>query len=546
MKAIGIDLGTTYSCVATVGPSGKPEVVLNSEGERTTPSAVWFDVNRVVVGDEAKGMAPIYPENVSTFIKREMGSESYRFTCSRGEFCPEQISAYILKKLVQGASDQLGEPITHAVITIPAYFADAERIATLNAAKIAGIEVLQIINEPTAAAIAYGMNSNPNSTPKHILVYDLGGGTFDVSIIRVTAEELRVICTDGDHHKGGKDWDDRLINILIDKFRMATSNMYDMTTDLALMQELQRMAERSKIALSTKGTITEALNFNGEKHRLSVTREEFELATRDLLEETLQLTRDVIEVAKGKGVLSIDELILVGGSTRMPQVTKALKENLGMEPKMFDPDEAVAKGAALVALSHILKNTAQDYKLIPQQKKGEPATPLSDFALPALAEKTGYSLGVIKNLTREFVNVCSKSYGAVYVVDKIGEVRKIFNIICRNTAVPAEGSSLGYTLYKNQENVRTTVMENNEPTDTPISLDEGTLLWEGMLKIQPGLPEDSPIETVFRLDENGILHVLSRDPASGNTIEADVQTGNSISKKELSEMRDRMDQDIVE
>lgn len=543
MRAIGIDLGTTYSCVATVDSSGKPVIIPNKDGELTTPSVVWFDGARIVVGNEAKGMAPACPEDVVSFVKRDMGSDSYRFSCDRGDLRAEEISAIILKKLVQDASEHLGEKITEAVITVPAYFSFNERQATENAAKIAGLKVIQLINEPTAAAIAYGLGTNKNSQRRHILVYDLGGGTFDVTVIAVSSEGIEVICTDGDHRLGGADWDARLISLLVDKFQMETGDTHNLYENLGAMQELQSKAERMKKGLSRSSSAADSINVNGDKVKLTVTRSEFEAATIDLLQKTLDFTVSVIDTARDKGVSHIDEIIMVGGSTRMPQVPEALQRHFNMQPKGYDPDEAVAKGAALTALSCLLRRESRHFNETDFVLEGSSSRPISDFEIPSIARATGFSEELIENINIKIVNVCSKSFGEVMLTDT---GHRLFNIIYRNTPLPAMGRLRGGTNRDNQTTVQITVMENMEEKAEHIDPELGTLLWEGDLKVQPGLPQGSPIDTEFRLDESGMLHIYSHDPVSGNSIEADVQTCNSITKKELENMRRNLDSADIE
>lgn len=550
-KAYGIDLGTTYSCIAWVGPSGRPEVLPNCDGERTTPSAVWFDDDRVVVGQEAKGMAPVCPGDVATFVKREMGSDSFVFSCSKGDLRPEQVSAYILKKLVKDANEFTGENIRDVVITCPAYFSFREREATKAAGAIAGLNVLNLLNEPTAAAICYGLYGDSVRDTRHVLVYDLGGGTFDVTVIRVAPGGIDVVCTDGNHRLGGKDWDDRMVQLLIDKFQRATGNMDNLYDDPAAMQELSAMAERSKKALSQRTETTESFNYQGDRQRLSVTREEFETATRDLLEQTVDFTRLVMCQAKEKGVRHIDNLILVGGSTRMCQVPEILRSELGMEPKVYDPDESVAKGAAVHAMAYLVKQELGDGFSL-EADGGEGGFSLETRErLEDLANEAGFSLEAMQGIMTPTTNVCSKSFGDVYYVERVGEER-IINLIHRNTALPVEKSMTGYTRRDNQPGVPVMVAENMDDGSNPesckdgIPLDECNILWKGSLDIQPGLSAGSPVETVFRLDESGLLHVLSRDPASGNEITAEVQTASTISREELQQMQRDMAQDTVE
>lgn len=558
MKTVlGIDLGTTYSCMAYINGYGKPEVIPNADGDHTTPSVVWFDDNRVVVGEEAKGMATLCPNDVAAFVKREMGSESFRFACSFGTLRPEQVSAYVLKKLVKDASAALGEEIRDVVITCPAYFSFREREATKAAGTIAGLNVLEILNEPTAAAIAYGLSEKNCSGERNIIVYDLGGGTFDVTIINVSPNGINVVCTDGNHQLGGKDWDDRLIQILIDQFQRETGIMDDLYADPVVRQELIRIAERAKKALSQRAEVTENITYHGEKQRIRVTREAFEEATEALLAETVDFTRAAMDAARDKGVTHFDELILVGGSTRMPQVARILRDELGMEPKTYDPDEAVAKGAAIVGMSHALREEiGGDFSLEGAQGGSSGFSLEGEEKLRQVADENGFSLETLKGILTPTSNVCSKSFGQVLLRARDSQ-RRIFTMIFRNTNLPTEVSLTSLTVADNQPTVCITVVEGMEDMPTSkdeaerlsedgIDVEEGVVLWEGDLTMAPNLPAESPVETVFKLDASGILHIYSRDPASGHSIEATIKTSSSIDPRDLDAMRKSMDRTRVE
>ncbi len=553
---IGIDLGTTNSCMALVDASGKPQVISNSDNARTTPSAVWFDGARVVVGDEAKGMASVYPTEVATFVKREIGNPDFRFRCELGELRAEQVSAYILRKLAQDAAEKLGSPVEDVVITCPAYFTSDEIKATRTAGEMAGLNVLEILPEPTAAAIAYGYSARGEEAPRTILVYDLGGGTFDVSLITVSAEGIRVVCTDGNHRLGGVDWDNRLVQLLADRFEEACGMHPDTEGDLETIQDLMLMAERVKIDLSHKLETTAIFSYGGLKQKLTVTRAQFESATADLLQETLTYTRSAILAAEGKGINHIDELLLVGGSTRMPQVAAALQAGLGLEPRMYEPDEAVAKGAAIIGFGHHLREDlracgADAFNDIVLEGSGEPLITLSgrqhDIVLE-VAHNNGITLETLGKAMTPVSSVCSKTFGKALRRKGDGE-RRFFPIIFRNSSLPAEGRMPSCTLQDYQEHVRVVIMESEveKPSVAAVRYqlerdglppEECNMLWEGLLPIQPGLPKGAPLETVFRLSREGILHVESRDPASGNVIEADIETACSIPQEEVARTRD--------
>lgn len=553
--AVGIDLGTTYSCVAYVGRDGRPQVLLNSEGERTTPSVVWFDDDRIVVGDEAKQEASMSPGEVCTFIKREMGSENYRFSCSKGSYRPEQVSACILRKLVNDASERLGQEIQDVVITCPAYFSHQEREATKAAGEIAGLNVLEILNEPTAAAMAYGLTQNHHAEERNILVYDLGGGTFDVTIINVSPKGLNVVCTDGNHHLGGKNWDEVMQGMLVDRLQMSSESAIDLLSDPAASQDMQLLAEKAKKTLTSRTEAQVSYKFEGEKLYAHITREEFDSETESLLQSTSSGTKRALDIARGKGVNRIDEIILVGGSTYMPQVSVAVERELGITPISYDPDESVAKGAAISALAHLMREQIGDGFTLEADDTGE-FTLETEGKLQELADDSGFTLEAVSNILTPCSNVCSRSFGQI-LLRYSDKVSRIYNLIYRNTNLPVEANMPSYTIEDNQSTVHIQVVDNLvEYPATPeeerklnregIDPNDARLIWEGNLPIQPGLPAESPIETVFKLDESGLLTIFSRDPASGQEIKGEVQTACTIPAEQLNAMRKELERATIE
>ena len=553
--AVGIDLGTTYSCVAYVGRDGRPQVLLNSEGERTTPSVVWFDDDRIVVGDEAKQEASMSPGEVCTFIKREMGSENYRFSCSKGSYRPEQVSACILRKLVNDASERLGQEIQDVVITCPAYFSHQEREATKAAGEIAGLNVLEILNEPTAAAMAYGLTQNHHAEERNILVYDLGGGTFDVTIINVSPKGLNVVCTDGNHLLGGKNWDEVMQGMLVDRLQMSSESAIDLLSDPAASQDMQLLAEKAKKTLTSRTEAQVSYKFEGEKLYAHITREEFDSETESLLQSTIRGTKRALDIARGKGVNRIDDIFLVGGSTYMPQVSAAVERELGITPISYDPDESVAKGAAISALAHLMREQIGDGFTLETDDTGE-FTLETEGKLQELADDSGFTLEAVSNILTPCSNVCSRSFGQI-LLRHSDRVSRIYNLIYRNTNLPVEANMPSYTVEDNQNTVHIQVVDNLvEYPATPeeerildregIDPNDARLIWEGNLPIQPGLPAESPIETVFKLDESGLLTIFSRDPASGQEIKGEVQTACTIPAEQLNAMRKELERATIE
>ncbi len=555
---LGIDLGTTFSCMAYMDDAGKPRIIPNAEGNRTTPSVVWFDEenNRVVVGEEARDMALIAPESVASQIKRQMGDEDYRFSCFRGDLRAEQVSAYILRKMVQDASATLGHPIHNVVITCPAYFFIRETEATKAAGELAGLNVLAVLKEPTAAAIAYGFSGKGLQGSRNVLVYDLGGGTFDVSIITCSSEGINVVCTDGNHQLGGIDWDLRMESLIISKISENSGVNIDIDAGLETHQELIKLAERAKIQLSQREETSLTLSYAGEKHRVCITRGEFEEASRDLLQETCDLTLATIQRAATLGADHIDEFIMVGGSSRMPQVSNMLSRELHCTPKCFEPDEAVAKGAAIVGKGQLLRREVEAQLGTPLAT----SAPDHGFRLEArramenVAQLNGITLEALQTSITPISNVCSKSFGQALL--NIQHELAIYNIIYRNTNLPAQGELMGYTIKKNQRSVKIRIYENlvDEPSSEEkkthmelngIPLEEGTLLWEGELQLRENLNADSPIETTLRLDADGLLHAESRDPESGNHISSEIHTNGAMSDEEKQRIQSEVISDTI-
>src|SRR6267378_4413114 len=316
-KAVGIDLGTTFSAIAHIDSYGKPQIIPNSETERITPSVIFFDATNVIVGSVAKNNAVAEPEKIVDFVKREMGKPKDQFHRDFGGkvYSAEELSALIIRKLKADAEKYLDQPVTDAVITVPAYFNDAERTATITAGQLAGLNVLQIINEPTAAALAYGLDKLAENHT--VFVFDLGGGTFDVTIMRIEGHRIEMLATNGDHRLGGKDWDDVIVNHVAEEFDRAHGE--NPLLDLQSYQDLQSRALAAKIQLSSRPRTTIVHNHNGKSIKVELTREEFELKTRHLVEKCKTICEIVLQEAK-MNWSDIDKVLLVGGMTRMPMV----------------------------------------------------------------------------------------------------------------------------------------------------------------------------------------------------------------------------------
>lgn len=382
MIAIGIDLGTTYSAVATVSESGRPEIVKTPDGDSTTPSVVYFpESGEPLVGREAKEMQSLGESDAAAFFKREMGNASFFFECRGHRHSATDLSAVVLKRLKADAEETLGKTINAAVITVPAYFNNEQRNATIEAGRLAGLEVLQIVNEPTAAAIAYGMTSS-QAMNRTTLVYDLGGGTFDVSIVKVTPEEIKVLATDGNHRLGGKDWDDRVADFIAHKFQdeFGVSPFEDAET----FNDVLVRCEKAKRELSSRESTRVTVTYAGSQGKYELTRGEFARLTQDLLESTRGLSESVLAAA-GLSWGTLDGVLLVGGSTRMPMVADFVRQMTGREPlRGINVDEAVALGAAMKAASLLKEDDSFELEGVSDE-----------FQLPTIADVTSHSLGMV-------------------------------------------------------------------------------------------------------------------------------------------------------
>ena len=483
-KAVGIDLGTTNSVVAIL-EGGEPTVIANAEGNRTTPSIVAFKSDDTLVGELAKRQAITNPDNTVRSIKRKVGS-NWKQSFEDKEYTPQEISARILQKLKKDAESYLGDKVTEAVITVPAYFNDAERQATKEAGQIAGLEVLRIINEPTAASLAYGLENNED---QKILVFDLGGGTFDVSILEISEGVFEVKSTSGDSKLGGDDWDQRIMDWIIEKFKSSTG--IDLSNDNMAIQRIQEGAEKAKIELSSTSETEINLPFltandSGPQHLVEkLSRSEFEKITADLVERTKAPVENALKDA-GMSYSDIDHIILVGGSTRMPSVQELVKSLTGKDPhKGVNPDEVVASGAAIQA--GVLKGDVKDVLLLD-------VTPLT--------------LGV-------------ETKGGIMT-----------KMIERNTTIPTKRSEVFSTAENNQTQVEIHILQGErEVASGNKSLGRFTLT--DIPAAMAGTPQ---IEVTFDIDANGIVNVNAKDLGTGKEQAITITGGTALEDDEIDRM----------
>lgn len=543
----GIDLGTTYSCISYVDETGRATVISNSEGTNTTPSVVNFaGENQVVVGQVAKENAVIDPQNTISLVKTLMGKSNFAISINGEDKSPEEVSAYILRKMTEDASKMIDSEVKDVVITCPAYFGTAERTATKNAGIIAGLNVLEIISEPTAAALYYGCTKEQNE--KTILVYDLGGGTFDVTIMSISSEKIEVICSDGDHDLGGKDWDVAIMTYLANEFISCTG--YEGDLDEYAQQDLRLKAEKAKQQLSSREEVPVMIDAAGLRSRISISRATFEEISSILLNSTLEKTDSAIEIAKSKGY-TIDEILLVGGSTRMPQVSRSLVSKYGIEPKILEPDEAVAKGAAIHAVNvYINKQTnifgwedkVTGEVIAPDKNVANEIENKEDFKEELKVSPKVMSLSGKKQPT--IVGATTKSFAISVMIE---DEEKCFNLIIKNNPMPDGKISCTQefgTYEANMDTVELVVYENDFMEEV-FDIDNDLELGKASLELPGNLPKNSPIEITFSLTTEGILEVTGIDMTSGRKVNVTMQAKGIMASSEVKELKEKSKKMVI-
>ena len=505
-KAVGIDLGTTFCAVAHIDAYGKPQIIPNSENERITPSVILFDNTNVVVGTLARNSAVVEPENIVDFVKREMGKpkEQFHREFNGKKYSAEELSALILKKLKNDAEKFLKQPVTDAVITVPAYFNDAERTATITAGQLAGLNVLQIVNEPTAAALAYGLDKLDQD--QAVFVFDLGGGTFDVTIMRIQGHKLNMVATNGDHRLGGKDWDDVIVNFVAEEFdRIHGENPL---LDLQSYQDLQTRAVAGKVQLSSRPTVTIVQHHHGKSAKVELSREEFERLSRHLVEKCKIICEMTLQEAKMKWT-DINKVLLVGGMTRMPMVRQMISD-LSPVPVINDvnPDEAVAVGAAIQATLSMLHE---------EEKSGE----------KLLADDTRQQFSSREGRLIQVNDITSHTLGVV-LWDETNLEEYVFPMIRKRTAIPATAKNLFGTANANMPRAVVKIVEGESTLPgecTPLGICDITL--------PPFLPKGSPVHLSYQYDANQVLEVAVE--ACGQRSQVLIERNTGLAQGEIQQ-----------
>ncbi|MBE1491920.1 Hsp70 family protein [Plantactinospora soyae] len=528
----GIDLGTTYSVVSYVDQSGHPTVVRNViTNSETTPSAVYFEnAGNVVVGASAKNVSRLYPDRVVQRVKRRMGREAH-WEFDGNTYTPESISALILKQLAEDAAEATGHEVRQVVITVPAYFGMLERDATRNAGRIAGLDVIGIVPEPVAAALQYEMRDSAAGAERIVLVYDLGGGTFDTTVIRITPGAIDVLCTDGEQELGGVDWDNRLIKYLVDEFVSQAEPAQDPYSDEEFMQSVASSAEELKHQLSQVESRKVPLRFAGAAAMIEVTRTTFEQITRDLLDTTLVVTDRVLaKLADKLGAADpagrIDDVLLVGGSTKMPAVKGRLTEKYGWKPRLHDPDLAVAKGAARFALSRAL----WDWK---DAESAAPTPQEQEFRVQELALRTGVDPDELAELaSKRITTVLPKAFGVRLVDTDLPNweadpmaASYVEHLVHADDSLPSDLKVLhAGTVVPNQTDIEIAVYEQAGATESrDLAANKAVDQGKGVISGLPPLPVGSPINITLRVDDEGLLTVRAVEPGTGKELTIEVR-----------------------
>ena len=549
MGVYGIDLGTTNSAIAKVDADGRPDIVIGLNGEPTTPSVVLLpNANDHVVGEGARRQARLDPDNVCTLVKRRMGDANWRFVAHGQTWSAPAISALILRSLTSDAAFS-GETVERAVITVPAYFGDEERRATIQAGTYAGIDVVGVLSEPIAAALSYGFSrltdvTSSAITDETVLVYDLGGGTFDATVIELADRRISVLAVEGDHQLGGADWDERLALHLSREFCAEHPDAEDPLDDSAGSQALILAAERAKHELTDAESTTAIVAHDGARSVITVTRADLEELTSGLLRRTLDLTRACVAAANERGVTRVDRVLLVGGSSRMPAVARELGAMMGMTPQLTDPDLAVARGAAVYGEKlEIERLVAADLRTRGRLADGAPiaaADPADvDGACARVAAAFGLPVSSVRRMLEITVDtVVSRGFG-VLAVGRSGELQATW-LVHRNQTLPIRVRRSFGTMRLDQDRIEVTVVEQQGQAVSPYPEDAKVLIEGCITGIPSGYDEGSEVQVTFEMGFDGVLHVTAFHVAAQMPLTLSANTGATLSQTEVARELDQV------
>ncbi|MFE2960607.1 Hsp70 family protein [Nocardia tengchongensis] len=552
MGVYGIDLGTTNSAIAAIDADGRPQVLIGLKGEPTVPSVVLFaSATDHVVGEGARRQARLDPDNVCTLVKRRMGDAEWRFGAHGQLWSAPAVSALILKSLAADAEFSGGEPVRRAVITVPAYFGDEERRATIQAGTYAGFDVAGVLSEPIAAALSYGFGRldggielDKGPARETVLVYDLGGGTFDATVIELADRRISVLAVEGDHQLGGADWDERLALYLSQQFCTANPDAEDPLDDSVGSQLLVLAAEQAKQELTSAETTEVVIAHDGARAVIELTRTDLEALTASLMRRTLDLTKAVLAAAEQRGVRRVDRLLLVGGSSRMPMVAEQLQKEFGLTGELRDPDLSVARGAALygeklemerlVAADLVTRGRLRDGAALGAADPGD-----LESSLARVAESFGQPVSLVRRMIEIQVDtVVSRGFG-VLALDPFNGLAASW-LVHRNQTLPIKVRRSYGTVRADQEQIELTIVEqqgqaaSTRPEDTKV-------LVEGRIRdIPPGYPEGSEVRVTFEMGFDGVLHVTAYHVDADLPLTLSVQTGATLSQADVERELDQL------
>ncbi|WP_327009913.1 Hsp70 family protein [Dactylosporangium sp. NBC_01737] len=533
-KVFGIDLGTTYSCIASIDRYGRPIVYNNADNQATTPSVVQFTSdNEPIVGIQAKRSARVRTDEVAALVKRHMDDPDWRFRANGTDYSAPAVSSQVLQSLVRDVELATGEVVTDVVITVPAYTGQEFRQATKFAGELAGLNVVDIINEPTAAAFSYGFLQE-GSKAQTVMVYDLGGGTFDVTVIRLAEKKIEVVATDGNPHLGGADWDETIATFLGGRFVREHPEAGDPWDDDAGAQHLLTLAEEVKQSLSSRKSYVAVVSYRGNLTEVTITRDELEELTAGLLQRTMDLTRNVLDRAAAKGVTVIDQVLLVGGMSKSPVVARRIAELFELEAKLADPDLAVAKGAAIFGQKreleiYVLESLRRTGALTEHEDLSDAEPEALDQAVRQAASDHAMSTAEVGDLVAtQITNVTSRGFGIQAHDAGAGEEDLYVEFLAHaQDQLPISVEQRFYTRFDNQTSVHVMVMEQNTPVESRRPADSITVI-DGLIEDIPvGHPQGTPVDVKLEMGTDQVITVTARHQAVADPLVLTIKVGTA-------------------